>query len=130
MHRNWIREHSGRIAGIVLAACMLPVGNAETSGSAAPVRSTDTPSPVGSDQAEADAAIREAVIDALSEDPQLDLVDLDVTVDRGTISLSGHAPTSAQKHLAARYADDVAGSQGVVNLIKVIPGMEPSGAGD
>ena len=78
----------------------------------------------GPGQAEVDEMIRVSVVRVLTDDPQLEIVDLDVAVDRGTITLYGRVATPAEKHLAARYADDVIGSQGVVNALKVIPGLD------
>jgi osmotically-inducible protein OsmY len=74
-------------------------------------------------EANVDAAIRESVVRVLTDAPKLDIVGLDVAVDRGIISLTGRVATPAEKHLAARHADDVVGSQGVVNGLEVVPGL-------
>jgi hypothetical protein len=53
--------------------------------------------------------------------------DLDVIVDTGIVTLHGTVATSAEKHLAARYAQDVRGVEGVVNAIVVNPARQPPG---
>lgn len=71
----------------------------------------------------ADEAIRRQVIDALRKDPHVNVADLEVEVQDGVITLYGRVATSAEKHLAARKADDVRGARGVVNVIDSTPGL-------
>lgn len=71
----------------------------------------------------ADAAIRRAVVRKLQSDPDVDIAGLEVVVQDGIVTLHGQAATSSEKHLAARYADDVDGSRGIVNAIDVVPGL-------
>jgi len=70
-----------------------------------------------------DQVLQREVVREIWNNPQLDVVELEVTVEDGIVSLSGRVATSAEKHLASRYADDVPGTQGVVNLIEVVPGL-------
>jgi hypothetical protein len=71
----------------------------------------------------ADAAIRREVLQRLETDPHVNVADLEVVVQDGIITLHGRVATHAEKHIAARGADDVRGSQGVVNAIEVVPGL-------
>lgn len=71
----------------------------------------------------ADAAIRREVLQRLEADPHVNIADLQVVVQDGIITLKGRVATYAEKHIAARGADDVRGSQGVVNAIEVVPGL-------
>lgn len=73
--------------------------------------------------ADVDGALQREVVRQLSDHPQLDIVELEVRVDDGIANLSGQVARSAEKHLASRYANDVPGVQGVVNLIEVVPGL-------
>lgn len=74
-------------------------------------------------QREVDQALQREIVREISMDPKLDVVELGVRVDAGIARLSGQVATSAEKHLASRYANDVPGTQGVVNLIEVVPGL-------
>ena len=71
----------------------------------------------------ADEAIRREVRRRLEKDPHVNVADLEVVVQDGVITLHGRVATNAEKHIAARGADDVRGSQGVVNAIEVVPGL-------
>jgi hypothetical protein len=48
-------------------------------------------------------------------------------MDPGIVTLHGTVATSAENHLAARYAQDVRGVESVVNAIVVNPARQPLG---
>jgi osmotically-inducible protein OsmY len=74
-----------------------------------------------------DDAVRRAVAHKLKADSHVDIVDLQVVVQDGIVTLHGRVANSADKHIAARYAKDVRGARGVVNVIDVVPGLAEAG---
>ena len=76
-------------------------------------------------QSSADERVRREVRAALTPTPNLEIRDLRVEVQEGTVTLYGYVGSPAEKHLASRFADDVPGSRGVVNVLEVVPGPGP-----
>jgi osmotically-inducible protein OsmY len=70
-----------------------------------------------------DQRLGKAVVGALERSENVAVRGLVATVDEGIVTLEGAVRTSAEKHLASRYARDVAGIQGVVNAITVEPAI-------
>jgi hypothetical protein len=81
------------------------------------------PSHASALSAEGDDVVRAAVDAHLSGNPNTDIIDLEVEVQDGIVTLQGRVATPAEKQLAARYAQDVQGARGVVNAIDVVPGL-------
>lgn len=78
---------------------------------------------VGADSALAasDRRLVDRVTRALRTRDNVVLHELAVDVDAGVVTLHGLVATSAEKHLASRYVQDIPGIQGVVNAIIVDP---------
>ena len=74
-------------------------------------------------QAAGDSQVRRAVEAKLIADPDVNVRDLQVEVQDGVVTLYGQVDAPAEKHLAARYADDIQGVEGVVNGIDVVPAL-------
>jgi osmotically-inducible protein OsmY len=73
-----------------------------------------------------DAEIKEDVISELRWDPQVSEPDaIGVAVKDGAVTLTGHAPTYAEKVAAARAAERVYGVKAVANDLKVKLAGEP-----
>ena len=105
----------------VAVVCMLSLISPITRGAeVAGTRNVDT-QPTTVMSSPADDRIREDVRNLLISDPDTRIFDLAVEVQSGIVTLYGRVGTSAEKHLAARYAGDVLGVAGVVNAIKVQP---------
>ncbi len=66
-----------------------------------------------------DAAIRDAVAAALARDPATDAYELDVSVHRGSVTLSGEVESWAERNLSETVAKSVHGVTSVRNAIDV-----------
>jgi hypothetical protein len=72
-----------------------------------------------------DERLREDVCDRLTEHGEVDARDMEVEVSAGEVTLSGTAPTRAQKRLAEDIADAVVGVVEVHNRLRVQRPMPP-----
>jgi osmotically-inducible protein OsmY len=72
-----------------------------------------------------DELLYEDVCEALSEDPDVDATNIDVTAREGEITLSGYVRTRAEKHRADDIADRILGVHDVHNQLRV---QSPEGA--
>lgn len=68
-----------------------------------------------------DDEIQRDVVDALLSDVRLDISDLNVQVQRGTVRLQGKVSNLFQHHLAERIAGRIKGVAGIVNELSVGP---------
>jgi len=73
-----------------------------------------------------DADIAAAAVRALEWDASLSIVNLDVTVSKGWVTLKGEVEWQYQKEDAERVVRRLAGVKGVTNLITVKPRVTPS----
>ena len=71
-----------------------------------------------------DDRLREAVRSRLGDDPDVKIHDLEVAVQDGIVTLYGRVADPADKHIAARYVDDIVGVKGVVNVLEVVPALQ------
>jgi len=72
-----------------------------------------------------DQRLGESVATMLEAKTNVSVRGLAVSVQDGIVTLEGTVKTSAEKHLASRYSQDIVGVQGVVNAIVVEPAMQP-----
>ena len=68
-----------------------------------------------------DAELRTTVQDVLRADPDLGAADIEVTVEDGTVRLSGSVPTFWERELARSIAVTLPGVRGLVNEVVVVP---------
>ncbi len=76
-----------------------------------------------------DERIREDVSDRLSDDGMLDASDIEVTVSKGEVTLSGTVSSRDQKRRAEDIAEEVSAVQHVQNNLRVSQGANASVAG-
>jgi hypothetical protein len=69
------------------------------------------------------------VHDRLTDDPWLDASDIQVAVDHGEVTLSGHVDNREAKHRAERLVEDLSGVRHVQNNLRVDPNATFTGAG-
>ncbi len=74
------------------------------------------------DKASQDAALVSKVRSAISSDPDLKRVTVDVTASDGTVTLFGTADTAGNRDKAAKLASDVPGVKSVNNKMAVVAG--------
>jgi osmotically-inducible protein OsmY len=72
-----------------------------------------------------DERIREAVCDALTDDPVLDASDIEVSVAQGEVTLSGTVPERTAKRHAEDLVEEVSGIRHVQNNLRVKEGEQP-----
>jgi osmotically-inducible protein OsmY len=73
-----------------------------------------------------DMDLRQDVIDELDFEPSIDAAQIAVAVQDGVVTLTGHVPNYAQKHLAESAVHRVKGVRGIVeNLIVRLDGANP-----
>ena len=70
-----------------------------------------------------DHALRDAVVNALDDDPEVAATHISVTARDGAVTLGGHVETNHQKHEAVRATERVDGVRVVADEIEV---REPS----
>jgi osmotically-inducible protein OsmY len=75
-----------------------------------------------------DKTLRQQLIDELDFEPSIDSANIGVAVDDGVVTLTGHAPTYAQKTMAANVAKRIKGVRAIVQEIDVRPPF--AGEGD
>ncbi len=68
--------------------------------------------------------LAENVAEMLTAKENVSVLGLVVNVEGGIVTLEGRVATSAEKHLASRYSQNVKGVQGLVNAIIVKPKLE------
>ena len=68
-----------------------------------------------------DIDLRRDVLDELEYEPSIDAADIGVSVEDGTVTLTGHVRTYAQKHEAERIAKRVKGVRAIAQEIEVRP---------
>src|SRR5262249_35572889 len=66
-----------------------------------------------------DERLRETICEGMTESPQLDASDVDVSVSGGIVTLQGTVPTRYAKRLAEQMADSVGGVRDVHNELRV-----------
>ncbi len=77
-----------------------------------------------------DDRVREDINDRLTDDPYVDASDIDVSVNKGEVTLSGHIPHRAAKRRAEDIAESVSGVTHVQNNLRVRqPTATTTGAG-
>lgn len=110
---------------LVGALCLgtLPAQASATQGALS--KSSDTPMTAAQQvKVRVDREIAADVGAMLADRDNIRVTALTVDVDAGIVTLGGLVATSAEKHLTARYVNDVDGVQGVVNAIVVNPGLD------
>lgn len=68
-----------------------------------------------------DTKLRQDVLAALEFEPSIDAADIGVAVENGTVTLTGHVPTYAQKSTTERIVMHVKGVKAVAEEIEVRP---------
>jgi osmotically-inducible protein OsmY len=68
-----------------------------------------------------DRTLRDAVMDELEGDPEIDATHVSVTATDGAITLGGHVMTTHEKHIAVRAAERVQAVRAVADDIEVRP---------
>jgi hypothetical protein len=68
--------------------------------------------------------IREGVMQALTDDGDVDASDIEVEVDNGLVTLSGSVPAKKMKYLAENCAEAIPGVVDVMNRLRVAPMTE------
>lgn len=68
-----------------------------------------------------DVDLRQDVLDELEFEPSIDAADIGVAVEDGTVTLTGHVRTYAQKHEAERIVKRVKGVRAIAQEIEVRP---------
>lgn len=68
-----------------------------------------------------DIELRQDVLDELEFEPSIDAADIGVAVEDGTVTLTGHVRTYAQKHEAERIVKRVKGVRAIAQEIEVRP---------
>lgn len=68
-----------------------------------------------------DTDLRQDVLDELEYDPSIDAADIGVTVEGGTVTLTGHVRTYAQKREAENIVKRVKGVRAIAQEIEVRP---------
>ncbi|MCA9247694.1 MAG: BON domain-containing protein [Planctomycetales bacterium] len=68
-----------------------------------------------------DVHLQRDVLDELDWEPSIDAAQIGVTAHEGVVTLFGHVPTYADKHLAEEAAKRIHGVLGVANEIEVRP---------
>ena len=68
-----------------------------------------------------DIDLRQDILDELDYEPSIDAADIGVTVDEGTVTLTGHVATYAQKHTAETIVRRVKGVRAIAQEIEVRP---------
>lgn len=66
-----------------------------------------------------DERIKEDINDRLSDDPWIDASDIDVTVNAGEVTLTGHVSERSEKRRAEDLAEEVSGVKHVENRLRV-----------
>jgi hypothetical protein len=69
-----------------------------------------------------DERIREELCDVLTEHPEIDASDIEVTVQHGEVTLSGMVEDRAAKHMAEQMAEEISGVDQVHNQLRVRTG--------
>ena len=67
-----------------------------------------------------DRNLRQNIIEELNFEPSIDAASVAVAVDHGVVTLTGHVPNYAQKHLAERAVRRVRGVRGIAEELKVM----------
>jgi len=75
-----------------------------------------------------DAAVNQAVMAKLSEDPQLARNSVNVETQHGHVTLTGQVMTEDQRQIAAQRAQEVSGVKQVTNHIQVAVSSPPPSA--
>ncbi len=68
-----------------------------------------------------DINLRQDILDELDYEPSIDSADIGVTVDEGTVTLTGHVTTYAQKRTAETIVRRVKGVRAIAQEIEVRP---------
>ena len=68
-----------------------------------------------------DTTLRQDVLDELEFEPSIDAADIGVAVEDGTVTLTGHVPTYAQKRTAENIVKRVKGVRAIAQEIEVRP---------
>lgn len=68
-----------------------------------------------------DKDLRQDVVDELEFEPSIDAADIGVAVEDGTVTLTGHVPTYAQKRMAENIVKRVKGVRAIAQEIEVRP---------
>lgn len=68
-----------------------------------------------------DTTLRQDVLDELEFEPSIDAADIGVAVENGTVTLTGHVPTYAQKRTAESIVKRVKGVRAIAQEIEVRP---------
>jgi osmotically-inducible protein OsmY len=76
-----------------------------------------------------DERIREDVNDRLTQDPELDATEIEVTVKNGEVTLAGSVADRADRRRAEDCAEQVAGVKHVQNNIRARPMSQIAGNG-
>lgn len=81
----------------------------------------ETQPPYSGEHIMKDTELRQDVLDELEFEPSIDAADIGVAVENGTITLTGHVPTYAQKRTAETVVKRVNGVRAIAQEIEVRP---------